>query len=751
MPRSVTVTFSDGTSHTYDGVPDTATPKDVNARASNDFKKSVTAVEAATPAAASAPSNAGEPVESKLGSLARAAYNTPRSVLDLGVDTAKGAYNAVAHPIDTAKGLLTTGFNAGKIVKGAVHTAIDDPSVGQTPDKAAYADFADENYRKYGNISRALRTFADNPAPVVTGVASLAVPALRAAGAGDVISGAASRLTAPVTSKVAASPMFSDAARIARSAKTAEVTGAAMRGGEESYLTDTALPRAAGQVTSTADAAASAARMAERRRAVSQVVAQRKAALNPALDPGLPEAGTSRLPTEIGESLRGPAQARADEIESGFKGADAQFRAAMEEVGNERAAAGEGVSDIPEAQALIQQSKDIVNPDPLKSQPVGYRPTAGIAKLHNDVIDTLSTKKTYLNAEQAAEATKNGVPVLKDATGQYVEHKPDLQTIDELRRHIGQVAQGNVEGYGAINTLEARKLQQQVSGVMDAYAEGTSADVQNNYAAGKQALIPYEKARAGKQLLGLQKGTDIHNVPASNIVDRMVGGGRDTIEQMRAVAGDAPVEAALRSHVQNTLLGLKKSSAIESAFAPGTQLADSVAAYPDLERAVADYTNRVRSSETAGQQAADLGAKANKYTASAQKYDKVAETLTGQHVQSVQALRKATQNLINLQTEVDPTKLSGRYSSMLEDAHTAGDITDQQYAAGKQLSNTAAQSFKDLETRNAWLRGAALTLGAAPVATHAMGAIGLPVAAAVGVGLGGRAVRRVAGTIFKGH
>jgi len=44
MPKQVTVTFSDGTSHTYQGVPDTATPDEVEARAQKDFNKQVKAL-----------------------------------------------------------------------------------------------------------------------------------------------------------------------------------------------------------------------------------------------------------------------------------------------------------------------------------------------------------------------------------------------------------------------------------------------------------------------------------------------------------------------------------------------------------------------------------------------------------------------------------------------------------------------------------------------------------------------------------
>ncbi|MFY0746349.1 hypothetical protein, partial [Campylobacter sp. LH-2024] len=41
MPRDITVTFADGTSHTYKGAPDDVTPDAVQARAEGEFSKKV--------------------------------------------------------------------------------------------------------------------------------------------------------------------------------------------------------------------------------------------------------------------------------------------------------------------------------------------------------------------------------------------------------------------------------------------------------------------------------------------------------------------------------------------------------------------------------------------------------------------------------------------------------------------------------------------------------------------------------------
>jgi len=45
MPRNITITFDDGTSHIYQNAPDTVSPQDVLTRAQKDFGKSVTNID----------------------------------------------------------------------------------------------------------------------------------------------------------------------------------------------------------------------------------------------------------------------------------------------------------------------------------------------------------------------------------------------------------------------------------------------------------------------------------------------------------------------------------------------------------------------------------------------------------------------------------------------------------------------------------------------------------------------------------
>ena len=55
MPRDITVTFDDGTSHIYRGAPDDVTPDAVQARAAKEFGKTVKSLDGGRQAAPAAP------------------------------------------------------------------------------------------------------------------------------------------------------------------------------------------------------------------------------------------------------------------------------------------------------------------------------------------------------------------------------------------------------------------------------------------------------------------------------------------------------------------------------------------------------------------------------------------------------------------------------------------------------------------------------------------------------------------------
>ena len=79
MSRNVTVTFADGAQHTYQGVPDGATPSEVQTRAEKQFAKTVKGIDGGAAPAVTAPAPAPAAPEAGAG---RGFVNPPMDAPD---------------------------------------------------------------------------------------------------------------------------------------------------------------------------------------------------------------------------------------------------------------------------------------------------------------------------------------------------------------------------------------------------------------------------------------------------------------------------------------------------------------------------------------------------------------------------------------------------------------------------------------------------------------------------------------------
>lgn len=131
MPRNITITFQDGTTHSYQNVPDDVTPDAVHERAAKEFAKPITNIDGGAKQVAPSEPKKREWSDVPLDAL----KNIPSSAGNL----VNGIYQAVRHPIDTT----------GNIVKSAVG-GIDNASRAILPEKAiAYLDQMDRD--KFGS------------------------------------------------------------------------------------------------------------------------------------------------------------------------------------------------------------------------------------------------------------------------------------------------------------------------------------------------------------------------------------------------------------------------------------------------------------------------------------------------------------------------------------------------------------------------------------------------------------------------
>jgi hypothetical protein len=745
MPRNVTVTFGDGTKHTYQGVPDNVTPDAINARASSEFKQSVTGIDggrAAAPPPKPKPKPTGiksildygmvdaptrsPKTDKSFGGALKNAFIGANEMVE-GLYNAPGAVvNAAAHPINTFNAAKDAAAKGIDIAKGGIQTVRElspEDQRGSAPamDKTAYNEVAKALGDKYGSVQKAWDTTYEDPlGPAIT-AAQVAVPALRAVGADKLLAETAAKVGAKAARAGSAVKEFNAAPRVVREA-TADMTGGGTAG-LSGLRVDT-------EAKAAADAAKAAARAnrqgtaatASLRRTERQAEALKRAAI-PA-----PDVGVATHVDELGNRVRGPAVEAADRIEAAKVATDRQLRAALDEDTRIQQGSGKGVSDLPETQAVVKESQERIRPDAATRPEFGHALKEGDKRyaLHKKVEDTLTPRVLTLDATKAAEARANGFKVTPNGDGTFRRVvKPSFDDVDKLRRELNSVGSSPMEGYNAIDIKEARDLGKKVTGLLDTYSEGMSADVRTSWKAHKDALDAYDRTRAGKMLTGLEKVGDDFNVNPSAIPGRIIAGGREAVKQASELAGREPVEAMVRDHVQNVVSGIDTAKGLESAFAPGTSLGSIVSDMPELERAVADRAAHLRSTEAAAKEAARHGEKAAINEARVPAYGKIADELTGKSAAKAAAARKLETAVADLEG-MDPKEVSSKYMKIMGDAREAGDISAAQYVQARELASRQAQAFKNIETKKQWIRSALLVSGGLGGAAGGAAVAGLP-------------------------
>lgn len=120
MPRNVTVTFKDGTSHVYQGVPDDATPAQVEARAAQEFNgKAVAGLDGGAAAAPRpGPIDMGPEGVSTAGVVGQGAIDSLKSAGDTALSLGTGM---ISQPVSGIAGLVAAPFVGADKAADIVH------------------------------------------------------------------------------------------------------------------------------------------------------------------------------------------------------------------------------------------------------------------------------------------------------------------------------------------------------------------------------------------------------------------------------------------------------------------------------------------------------------------------------------------------------------------------------------------------------------------------------------------------------
>jgi hypothetical protein len=158
MPRNITITFDDGTSHQYAGVPDNVTPDQVHQRATQEHGKSITNIDGG---------NAQPKPERSWGDVAGSAVQNliPSTGRLIG-----GVAEAVMSPVKTARSLVDLG--AGAIQNALPESLVN--AIGADKPSQEMASRVGQFYKeRYGSMPGFKEALATDPAGVAADAASV--------------------------------------------------------------------------------------------------------------------------------------------------------------------------------------------------------------------------------------------------------------------------------------------------------------------------------------------------------------------------------------------------------------------------------------------------------------------------------------------------------------------------------------------------------------------------------------------------
>ena len=158
MPRNITITFDDGTSHQYAGVPDNVTPEQVHQRATQEHGKSIANIDGG---------NAQPKPERSWGDVAGSA------VQNLIPSTGKligGVAEAVMSPVKTAKSLVDLGAGA---IQNALPESLVNAIGADKPSQEMASNVGQFYKERYGSMPGFKEALATDPAGVAADAASV--------------------------------------------------------------------------------------------------------------------------------------------------------------------------------------------------------------------------------------------------------------------------------------------------------------------------------------------------------------------------------------------------------------------------------------------------------------------------------------------------------------------------------------------------------------------------------------------------
>jgi hypothetical protein len=623
MPRNITVTFADGSTHIYQNTPDAITPEEVTQRATKEFNKQVTNLDGGAALRGTA---LGETAPA--GDMERPPVLAAPVVPNLAVPRKDAGYSVFADEpvrqnvdIKETAGAITagaaTGFALPSILKGA----------GKVLQKVPYAPV------KAAGTAMVLGAPFIAPAPAMIagavggGSGNVVKQKLEIAGIKPSVAAAADLVT-----NIGAPAVFGKILKIATAATSAlpiDVDKAArsvaqelgmsfdnLSQGERKIIEDTVkamkqggepaakelfeeIKKGGQRIASEADAAAQAREAAAYEQnkidfakstgalsAADDTLARARSTVNRVGDPNVEL-------TDIGGTQRAAVLKRFEKETLDRDETYKSMVAVRDDVVKAKEANKEFITDLPLYTRLNNKIKSVLLEKPIPAaQGVAPETEQLTLSAFRQMRDALSPVMKPVSANSAQQLARRGANI-KNINGQdYQVLQPSFNAIDTIRRKLGDAAFGQgEEGFKALGQARAKEWYGYLSKLQSNYAGAAHTDLQKGYELASGLLADF-KGGAGAAVLKTEKLAPEMFVGDAKDIPAKFFGSRTGVEQLQALTQDPDLVLTTASNYLAKQLSGKTGVEARAWLEKNSDFLSAPQLKPVLQKAV-DYVDEL--------------------------------------------------------------------------------------------------------------------------------------------------------------
>lgn len=318
-------------------------------------------------------------------------------------------------------------------------------------------------------------------------------------------------------------------------------------------------------------------------------------------------------------------------------------------------ASNDYISDNPDAKKLLEESENIVNPNPETSKTATSLPTSEEALVHKKVIDAFKDRlvevpESFAKSEQAKGMEIVPEEIVNEKNGErstkyFRKFKTSYEAVTNLNRRFGDAYHGSdVTGFEGVSNSLIKNVYEKISKIKRNYIGKDLYDpLQDSYTKYTKMLAPFNETQIGKSISGTQGTTDIANLTPSQVPGAVLSKGAGGFEQVQALGGNPTKALAdeVATAFYNPKTNAPRTLAEVQDLLHNSNLGSAVNANPTVRAAVNSHLMQLNDAEKAGVRATEIGDRLKGVFA---KKETLSQTATAQR-QIVDDLKNEAQNL----------------------------------------------------------------------------------------------------------